>query len=71
MSCTPEQADLARNLIALGGKLPGIGAAYIKGTMPPPLVDHIAATLEEVARQMRLHRPGEDPPALPSETSHA
>ncbi|MGH9656909.1 MAG: hypothetical protein ACRD96_00100 [Bryobacteraceae bacterium] len=64
MSATPDQVDLAKNLVALSafldtvpGKLRHYAAGLITGWSTPESADALAAVLEETARQVRLCRP--------------
>lgn len=64
MTTTPEQVDLAKNLVALAEKiepLPGKLRTHATGLLvewaSPEQADLLAEVLEEIARQIRLHRP--------------
>lgn len=64
MSTTPEQVDLAANLVALAAKLDRIPAklrhyagGLIVGWASPEQADTLAEVMEETARQVRIHRP--------------
>lgn len=64
MTTTPEQVDLAANLVALARKIDAIAArlrhhasGLVVGWASPDQADALAEVLEETARQVRLHRP--------------
>ncbi|MBC6450309.1 hypothetical protein [Actinokineospora xionganensis] len=64
MITTPEQADLAANLVAPARKMDPIPArlrhhasGLVVGWASADQADALAEVLEETARQVRLHRP--------------
>lgn len=64
MSTTPEQVDLAANLVALARKIEAVPArlrhhasGLVVGWASPEQADALADVLDETARQVRLHRP--------------